>query len=167
MKKSFVHFFSLVLTIMTVTACGITMPTYQGNGFSIKYPQGWTVGTSDPTKLVTISYINTASTSIDGVITVHGQPLGSNDALAVIATNEATLRANPLNQNFQSEKATISAQSTFLWKYDQTKDDKKTLYRQAMFVLDGTLYTLTGVATEAVKNIDDVEEAIKSFTIAK
>lgn len=165
MKKSVVHLLAVAFTALTLVGCGFTMSTYQGNGFTMKYPQGWTVGVADQNKLVTISYINAATYSIDGVISVSGQTIGSNDVPTVIASNEASLRANTLNQNFATEKVTISGQSTVLWKYEQARDNQKISYRQAMFAQNGILYTLTGVATGAVTSVSDLDDAIKSFAI--
>ena len=166
MFQSFYRYI-LVCSLILLTACGLTMPTYQGNGFSIKYPSGWSVSTADQTKLVTISCANPTTYSVDGVIVVQGEPLGNNDAVGVVAANEAALRANNNNQNFQTDKVTIAGQSTALWKYEQVSGSQKTSFRQAMVVIGGTIYTITGTANQNVQNIGDVETAVESFSLNK
>ncbi|MBI4836353.1 MAG: hypothetical protein HY817_03775 [Candidatus Abawacabacteria bacterium] len=167
MKRTYLRLIGATIILVFLAACGLSMATYQGNGFTIKHPQDWTASTSDQTKLVTISHANRELRSIDGIITIQGQQLDNNPANAVISANEASLRANSLNQNFQSESVTISGEKGVLWKYDQTTADKKTIYRQGMFAKGGILYTITAAAEPSMTNLSDIEDAIKSFTLTK
>ncbi len=159
MLKISIAFFALLV----VSACGLTMPTYQGNGFSLKYPSGWTPSTVDNTKLVTISHLNSALRSVDGILTVQAEPLNGNDINAVLANNEISLRATAAS--LESEKMTISDESALLWRYSQTVNNVVTNYRQAMLVKNSVIYTITAAVQSGATDLGDVETAIKSFNI--
>lgn len=163
MNKSFLNIVAVVLMGLSLVACGFTMPTYEGNGFSLKYPSDWSASTVDTTRLVTISHLNRASRTVDGVITVQGEPLNNNSIEGVLGNNESSLKA--VYAGVESEKVTVSGQSGLMWSYSQASNDIVTTYRQVMFVQNNVIYTVTAAIQGANTDTGDIETAVKSVVI--
>ena len=154
---------AIILSVLLV-ACGQTLSLYEGQGFSIRHPQGWTVRTVDKAVLITISHADRNLKRVDGTLTVTVQPLNNEDFAALQKANEETLKNTSVNLNFQTDRVKVNNQDTTLWKYERTgTDNKKTFFRQAMVTGKGLIYTITALGEESV-SVSDLEESIKSFS---
>ncbi len=156
----------VIASSFLLIACGQAMTLYEGQGFNIRYPQEWVVNTDDKTVLITISHANRALKRVDGTLNVTAQPLANNNFAALQKANEDSLKNTSVNVNFQTERTKISNQDTSLWKYERIgADNKKTFFRQTMVTNKGTIYTITAISEESIP-ASDLEESIKSFSLA-
>lgn len=155
----------VIVSCFLLLGCGQNMPQYQGNGYTINYPQDWVVSTEDKSVLVTVSHASRSLKRVDGTLTVSMQALGNDDFLALQKANEETLKNNSINQNFQSEKVKINNQDTLLWKYERMgADNEKNFFRQALVLNQTAIYTITAIGEDSVA-VADLESAVKSFSI--